>query len=734
VRFGRIAFPAQTLVIVLLMFSGCSGGGSTSPPQPTHPTPSPSPSPSVAPSGNLTVKVRVPASQSGIGTVELSDSTLYGAGETQQSLTPAACPLSGTERDCVAVFSAPAGTNQIQVDAYNTGQSPGSATPAASGIFPDNVGNTPTSVSAVLGGSISSLEVIPYNGPTLPLGQGEGVWVVAQDQSGSVIIGTYQPGITLTASSNLTLSVCTSSCYTSPSIRKRRESELLSSVDSEELYAAWTGGYSGQSAGVLTASTSSELSGAASITPTSGFAYYLLGPNYLDGAGSDNLSPGPVAIGPDGSIYFALNDYGENPFGTNFGCGAPPCQTVVGRFNPTTSEIDTVSLPSVPGVTELYFTSDGALWLSSGDEFWGGPLPGLRIPPGEFTGSAVQQMPSSFGNPFGFTQDSSGNLWITTCISGNSGCEPTVLIVPVSGPYNAPTTISLPSCGSAAGTVGDIAYLGGTFYVLGGNTVWQIAPGSETASCLPNIPPNFGSSPYFALVNSSLVFGSLPFEGNGFYSITNGVVTADTTVQGNPDAVSAYGGLVYYINNSGGDPYSETAGLLGSYSPATEFWNLFPTTLTPFGSPGVAADAGGAWFTTTAIGACGGNCLAQTVYLNEWGAFPNQNLGQLAVGNTLSFGVVTNPEGYAPNNAHGGVFFRGGTSNSIACSVAQITDLTFTVTGLAVGPCPLTITDSTGRTQSLIVEIIPVGSSPSPTPSGALRRPRVQGAPPNPHH
>jgi hypothetical protein len=555
-------------------------------------------------SKNLTICMRVPLSQSGVTKIDVADFQVKGALGFENFIL-SQCPVIKQERVCTASFNGPQGTNHIQIDAYAFGH----RKLVTSGTFQVRVTTTPQTETVVLNGLVASVSLEPSLGSSLPLGQTEAVWIVARDREGSIVIGTYKPAISLSATANLIVS-------------PRR---LTTSLEAENLSVAWASGFIGNSSGSVKALVDSQVSAIAPIDPSTGVVYYHSGPN------KSSLSAGAVAIGPDGSVYFMLND--------GAGCSRPGrCKGLIGRFMPSTQSFSYVPLRSVPGISQLYFTRDGALWMSTFQPV--GPwsrFPVLRMPPGLFSEDALQRLPKSFGGASGFAEDGAGNLWISACAPSYcppGGTEtPIVFETPVAGSHSAPeATVELPlNCTqfTFGFAVGDIAYSAGSLYVIGQNafpgpgTIWVVSAKKRTASCLPNLPADFNPSAYFVNIGGSLVFGiggneNIGFwgPGHGFYSLSNGSIASDEAPRGTATHVSVYGGLIYYMANGGRD-FSLYG--LATYQPSTSAWGPFPGASFAGAQNynGVAAASNGAWYTVGGCGTWHGVCLGHTVVLSR---------------------------------------------------------------------------------------------------------------------
>jgi hypothetical protein len=688
----------------------------------------------------LIVCVRVPPSQR-VSSLDVSVS-LYGkpvGTSGKQAFIVSNCPMSGGEHLCVASFPVVDTAQEVVVDQIEIGASYALGKRVA-GTFPMFAGAHGASETAVLGGSIKTISVVPFlstnapdNGQSesdLPLGQQENVWVIARDPERSIIIGKYEPEIVLSTSSNIVASP------SSPKV-------LTDSGDAAGLQISWAPGFLGAANGSLTARGSAGLSGVATILPSSGVVLFRAGPN------DRRVGAGPVATRPDGTVYFIVNDKH---------CLRPgSCRGEIGRFDPSTQKFDYVPLRTVPGVSQLYVTRDHALWMATFQPAggWNAALPVLRMPPRQFSSPALQTLPPSFGEASGFAEDDAGNLWISGCrgahCSPDHNGTPIVVETSVSGSHVAPkATVDLnPACaqfGYLGFTVGDVAFYRGDLYVIGLNdgspppargTIWQVSD-KHVVSCRPAVPSDFNPSPYFAKANKLLVLGvggnssDVHWDvSNGFYAVQGSgdkaaLLPRDKSPLGTATHLSASrdGKLVYYIANGVRDikvfglstyvPNAENGVLEGS-------WNIFPAA--SFSGAqldnGVSAVADGAWYTSDhACGQWQGVCLARAVYL-AWSAIPQQTLPSITVGTSTTFGILANPgtteTGAVPLNVHSGPFKAGSRGQLVpgppSCTV-NYTDpkqsLTFLVTGVHAGTCLITITDpspSPGRSQNLITVV-----------------------------
>jgi hypothetical protein len=628
--------------------------------------------------------------------------------------------------------------NQIEIVA--------SGNVVARGAFPLEAGAQPA--TAVLSGSIASIAVLPFYSSrtkirahtTLPLGQSEHVWIVAKDEQGEIIIGDYRPPIHIKTTTRLYHSIET----------------LKSSEKAEHLLISWITKDFKDRGSAFTAyvhayQSSGPKATAAPIDATSGVIYLHVPLT------SRSFGPGPIAFSPDHHyLYVIAND---DSYG---GCkGLGQCKTLLERFDVSAENFakKTVALPDVPGVSQLYVTSDGALWMATFQPAgsWSYPLPAYHLS-GSWPPSPQPLPTGSFGEPSGFTADGSGNLWISGCQSNGqtSSCKqnhtgtPVLVETSIQAYQGVEATVQLNAkCmhfGYFGFSVGDVAIYKNDLYVLGVNdgsappargTIWQVSPTTLQSLC-PTVPKNFNPEPYLSNLSNStgtpvLVFGVGNnanfrwFPNHGFYILTEtGSGIASTIWDNGPNvtanhvsassASSAPSGILYYA--SSGKLDLRFSGL-GTYAPAANptaspgsQWNIFPSASFSGDESdnGVAADVNGAWY--TANGVCGrawsGVCLAHALYLQaSWGALPGLNLETIAVGNSTGAGVIVNPL-----TAHSGPFFAQ-TSPSSVCSpqpVSSGSDLTFTINGLSPGACQITIQqeNSTGKvvsSQALVTNV-----------------------------
>jgi hypothetical protein len=685
-------------------------------------------------SGNLMVNIHVP-SQSPATTIDVTDSIYdYAQVGGTCTLTVKNCQASSGGRLCTAHFSAPPAVNSIQIDAFKSGAK------IASGAFPKYVPKSGAIATAVLGGSIASIAVVPFLSPpspspspgnesTLPVGQTENVWIVAYDRHSDVIIGTYEPPIKI-KSRNLNAS----------------SSELSKSSEGERFTIAWAQPLTINSPGFVIANASS-ITATAQINPSSGIVYHHV---WHDEA---SLGAGPVAISPiDGSIYFVIND--------DSGCSKPgKCKGAVGRFVPPTSGSSggfspPIPMKDFPGISQLYFTSDGALWMATFQPVgsWNYPLRVLRMSPGGLSSPAP--LPTSFGEASGFVEYpwGSGTLWIsgcagTSCAQHDSGTP--IVIKTVAASPSPIATVDLPlSCakfGYLGFSVGDIGYSGSrsknvSLYVLGLNdgsappargTIWQISPTHLTATCVHRIPKDFNPSAYFASSGYSSVYGALIFGAganpdnlrwppqHGFYSLSDGRLATpapDLTPDATANHVSEYDGVVYYIHQANLASGIYVTGL-GTFQPAIGEWNVFPSASFsgPQADDGVAAvtdGTSGAWFTADSV--CSspppampwhGACLGRARYLSAWGLAPGLELPALHIGTGTGFGPIVNP-----SIVHSGPFYAQPDDRNVCVtsSPPPKSRFLFTVQGVKPGACTIMLHDTT--------QSVPLVTSVTPTP------------------
>lgn len=702
---------------------------------------------------NAVVCVRVPNSAPTPASIRVTDSLFGTAGvvalPTQQ---PANCSPSGSERVCRFAFNAPVTINQIQVDSFAQ-----SGHGIASGTFPLNVTASGSAASAVLGGTVSAITIVPFldtglpacstqSRSSLPVGQREQVWFEANDSLCSVIIGTYKYAISLSAgSSNLQPSTNT----------------LRSSEDAEKLSIVWGPGESdasgsGSQQATLAASSSSGPSGSATIEAASGVANIAQRQNY----NTARLGAGPVVTDSNGNVYFAMNDEA---------CHAVKrCIGQIGRFTPSSHSFSYVGLPNVPGASQLYIAGSGSsatLWIASfqpqGE--WGASLPIYHVALNDFTSSGLRELSeSTFGEGSGFYADGSGNIYISGCLgtdcSPRHNGTPVVIETLADGSGSQPEAIAdmKMSCapfGYLGYSVGDVGYNNGALYVIGLNdgspppaagVVWYVPLplSSATATCVASYPANFDPSPFFVNAAGTLIFGVGGNRYNvrwaypsGFYALegsgSQSSVIEDLTPRGTATHLSADGSAVYYVANGirdiqvyglgTFDPTATSSGLSGH-------WNVFPSGSFK-GSQwdnGVAAVSNGAWFTAGNI--CGnwkGVCLERARYFGEWGPIPavqllsgGQTLGQ---GSTVTFGAVN------PLLAHSGPFTAeliAGTQSCSAPAPLNSYRLTFSVRGVSGGPCLIALTDKGGRAQYFVTQVSGSERRARPAPRRRSAAPR----------
>jgi hypothetical protein len=715
----------------LALASGCRGGTSTSI-IPTSVSAARDEGDTCQPSGSpntITVCVRIP--RAGLS-VTVTD-TIYGDPSAEVGSKP--CPGSGSAYLCSVGFAAPAHTlNQIQVDA-----SGGSG--KSSGAFPIEVGAKPAKpVTAVLGGTIKSIAVLPFHSTTtdvgtpstLPLGQPEHVWVVAKDNQQEIIVGQYHPAIMIRTSARL-------------HVGNGRSVEALKSSDkAEHLIVSWSS-KDFKGSGSYTALIHAYESPGPHATPapveaTSGVIYFHV-------TGTDqSFGPGPVAFSPDHRyLYLVANDDSYQ------GCRVPGyCETVLERFDLTTQSFSkTVNLPEVPGVSQLYVTGSGAgvLWMATFQPsgLWNYALPGYRMSGTSL--SSPEPLPTgSFGEPSGFVADGLGNLWISSCKAKGAmtsckqdhGGDPVLVETPLTGSPSVEATVTLQDKCMAFGylgfSVGDVAIYKNDLYALGINdgsappargTIWRVKQTTPHRVLCPKVPSNFNPAPYFSTLSNSagqqvLVFGVGNnanfrwFPNHGFYILSEAPSGKDQVVWDNGPGVAANHvsaapapstspGILYYASSgkldlrfSGLGTYEPSANPTASPKSEKSKWSIFPSGAFSGDESdnGVAADNHGAWY--TANGVCDpwkGVCLAHAIYESMWGALPALNLTNIKMGNSTGIGVIIDPlsiPGLIPLGAHSGPFFAQ-TNPPGVCSVQVVSDLTFQVNGLSGGACQITI-------------------------------------------
>ncbi|MGB8909970.1 MAG: hypothetical protein WCC84_14590 [Candidatus Cybelea sp.] len=646
--------------------------------------------------GSLTLHVRVPSSYD-VAKIEVTDSIYGYATVARCSIEISQCPPSGGERVCTVHVTPLDAVNDIEI-AYRLGSKP------ESGSFPVKPGTT--EVTAVLGGSMASISIGPFLGSYLPVGQSENVWVVARDRQGDPIIGSYSSPISIRTSSYLKASPTT----------------LNSSADGEKLRLWWTSPLTvpAKFAGHLTAIASASLKKTVAIDPASGIVYFHIEPN------TANVAPGPVAIAPDRkSVYFVINDNTE--------CSAPgDCNGKIGRFDLASQTFSYVPLKNVPGISQLFFSSDGTLWMATFAPLgaWQHFLPVLRMPGGAL--STPSPLPSGFGEASGFTEYPPGTLWISGCLGiyclQNHSGTPILVQTAVAGtPSASPSPIPLPlSCakfGYLGFTVGDVSYSGSNLYILGLNDgsappargmIWSVSPASGYASCVSNLPGDFNPSPYFATIMGSgggnmLVFGAGGNPNNfrwppnhGFYTLSNGKLKApapDSTPHATAYHLSQHDGIVYYIHENNLADGIDVAGL-GDYEPLSGDWNVFPSGSFdgPQSDDGVAGTDDGAWFTASSVcthppagEAWHGVCLGRARFLPNFGVAPGLRLPNIRIGTGTGFTPLIVHSG-PPREENA----KSGNPEACATHRPSLRSEIFTVTGQGKGGiCPITITDGT---------------------------------------
>ena len=673
------------IVFVIAISTGCHGSGNTT--LPFSNVAAHRKSSTCNPSQALTVCLRIAQSEAQITVTDTI------GGDSNAVVGTATCPSSGSGDLCVVKFTPPPNTlNQIAISTGSSG---------TSGAFPVYVGaargTLPARLAVLEGPSlipISKIGVVPFQvsrpgaESRLALGQTQHVWVVASDAQKEVIIGSYDGTLSVVPSSNLTVSNTT----------------LSSTVDAEHLTVGWNASFTTSSAGTGTMKVGepSGVSGTGHLRATSGIIYDPVGPNKA------NVGPGPVALSSDGkTVYFAIND---DSYG---GCNRAPCATLLLRLRQGATVPDSVPLPSVPGVSQLYVSSNGALWIATfqPNGSWRYALPAFRISANTFTASDLQILPTAqFGSPSGFAEDSDKNLWISTCTGKfckqDHNGTPRLVETSISGQPAAQNSVALKSSCLDAGylgySVGDVAaYHQGDLYVLGINdgsappargNLWRVAPSNPQQQSCVAVPGNFNPSFYLSNLTdlsgiSVLVAGAGGNDANfrwqpshGFYIIreyggSNSVrwdngpaVTANHVSDYEPKSAPP-GKVLYYASSGKLDLRFPGLGIYqASDDPATSPspWGIFPSASFSGNQSdnGVAAGAHGAWY--TASGVCGGwngVCLAHAIYLSkaDWGVLPSLILAPIQEKDNAAIGVITDPQaigsGVSPLGAHSGPFY-----------------------------------------------------------------------------
>jgi hypothetical protein len=181
-----------------------------------------------------------------------------------------------------------------------------------------------------------------------------------------------------------------------------------------------------------------------------------------------------------------------------------------------------------------------------------------------------------------------------------------------------------------------------------------------------------------------------------------------------PDSIGAKGNNLYY---------ADLYGALGYINTSNNKTRLYPTltvqqatTKDYFQTPDgitVMSD-GSAWFSCENINVLVPLCVGHTVYLSNWSAFPGPSFSVFAgKANEQAVGIVEAP------SADSGPF-TAATNNASICTVTKVADHNFTVVGVAVGSCQVTVTDAAKRAVKLYV-----GVKAAPAP--AWRKARKKG-------
>jgi hypothetical protein len=269
---------------------------------------------------------------------------------------------------------------------------------------------------------------------------------------------------------------------------------------------------------------------------------------------------GPIAFGPAGRIYVDLTslcDYGSSIY--------LPCAHSIARISASGQQSTIRGIwcsgkgpqRSCAVAAALLAPSDGSLWIVRDD----GAL--LRVPPGRFSASAMQLLPSAYGYAQAIAADAGGHVWVA---SWNKKRRFELLATTVHDPQVS-TRVALPACSTNGGGPIALAYISGTLYVLEGGALWTVAS-TGSASCI-KVPTNFAPSSGIAQLGNALILG---YSGGGLYSITNGNVTIIPAPQqyGSiiaPLSIAVSNGSAYFTFSTTDDPHvnpQQTA--IGVYS------------------------------------------------------------------------------------------------------------------------------------------------------------------------
>jgi hypothetical protein len=258
---------------------------------------------------------------------------------------------------------------------------------------------------------------------------------------------------------------------------------------------------------------------------------------------------GPIAFGPAGTTYVDLASLCFN-YDTYVPCShsiarvsASGQQSLIGnrlwcsKYN---------GQRSCESANALLAPPDGSLWIARDD----GVL--LRLPPGRFSASAMQKLPSSYGRVVAMAADYAGHVWIA---SFNKKGHFELFATTVHAPQTSARLV-LPACSIGRGVSGALAYASGNLYVLGGVELW-IVSSAGLASCA-HVPSDFAPSSGFAQLGGAMIFGN---SSGGLYSLANGTVTPIAAPEQNglvlaPESIAASNGSVYFTFDASADPHN----------------------------------------------------------------------------------------------------------------------------------------------------------------------------------
>ena len=542
---SRYSLALASTLTVLLSACGGSGGSIGGGPLPTHSsTPMPS-SPPVQQSANVEFVFHIPpiasASQASMVRNGVHKKDISAAAQSitiaigtqvlttaDVSATSSLCgAASGGGRNCAVGITAPSGTDQFVIKAYDQPKGAGNA--IAQGTVQEATSAQPAPVNVALTGTITKLAVALSNAfPSAGTAATVNVVVNGFDVDGNVVLGSYASPITLADSDT--------SGGTSLSTTTVANSSTTATL-------SYTGAAPFESATITASQT-----GVASATATFAPAPAFLSTYDLPTVGSGRFAQGPgpqnITKGPDGNMWVVTTSIAEvikvasdgtfttypttNPQ-SQLQCiavgsdgylwFAEPGNNAIGKIS-TSGTITEYPLPQNPASPECVgLGKDGNMWF---DDDTNGVI-GSITPSGKITEYPAPA--NTFVNHI--ATGSGGNLWMTDI--GNNA----ILVASTSGQivasYPIPTKNAFIN-GIAEGPDGNI-----WFTEFNANKIGRITP----AGTLTEFPTPAGSGAPFMITagpDGKMWFAEMgPFIGVGRvgYITIDGKQTRDFLGDGN---------------------------------------------------------------------------------------------------------------------------------------------------------------------------------------------------------